>query len=356
MTMAADLTLMGHTVALFQVPEFADSLTPIRELGGIKISGNTGSGKTGLVMPQGITTDPSKALAEAEIVMITSPVFGHEAIMNYISPYFEDGQLVVFNTGYWSSLRFQKLIKYTRKDVVLAETMLLPYLTFSDGPGAVKVHATKDKVFLSAMPASRTDWALEKAQVLYPQMEKVSNILEVNILNLNPIIHAPITLLNFGTIENIKGRAFYYYRDGATRRVCEVSEAVDLERVAVARAFGINALTMVEQMIALYGSSGAVGKSIYEVIKNNKADQEFAFDPVDILYEVAREDVPHGLTPLIDLANLAGVSIPTIRAISHLLTLATGEDYGSMRLTLDKLGLSGMGVEQILKYVETGEY
>jgi opine dehydrogenase len=99
MTMAADLTLMGHTVSLFQAPEFADSLEPINELGGIKISGHTASKKTGLVMPHEITTDPAKALAQAEIVMITCPAFGHEAILNYISPYFEDGQLVVFNTG-----------------------------------------------------------------------------------------------------------------------------------------------------------------------------------------------------------------------------------------------------------------
>ncbi len=60
--MASDLTLMGHTVRLFQLPGFADGLKPELDKRGGIIKGHTASGKTGIVMPSLITTNPLEAL------------------------------------------------------------------------------------------------------------------------------------------------------------------------------------------------------------------------------------------------------------------------------------------------------
>jgi opine dehydrogenase len=355
MTMAADLTLMGHSVRLFQLPRFAGSLDPIRDNKGIKISGHTSSGKTGTVMPELVTTDPVEALQGAEVVMIVSPVFGHEAFMEILAPYFEDGQIVVFNTGYWASLRFRSLIQRLKKDVILSETMALVYLTFGDGPGAVKVHATKQMVSFAAMPAAKTDEALARVGELYPQFVKSANILETNLRNGNPIFHIPIMTLNVGTVENLEGKPFYFYRDGATRRVCEVLEEVDRERIALCRALGVDTESHLQQMIRSYGHMGARGNSIYEVIKNDRAYKEFAFDPADVLYEVAREDIPYGLMPMVSLAEQIGVAMPTIKSLIHLQALMTDDDFSALELGLEELGLKDLSASQILKYVENGE-
>ena len=223
MTMAADLTLMGHAVSLFQLPQFGASLEPIYANHGITIKGHTASGQTGTVMPQTVTTDPAEALAETDIVMIVCPVFGHEVLMKTLAPHLHNGQVVVFNTGYWASLRFQPLIRSMDRDVTLCETMALIYLAFSDGPAAVQVHATKGACVFAAMPAVRTDTVLPRLQSLYPQFTRGANIIECNLKNGNPFFHMPIALLNAGLIDRLQGRPFFFYRDGATRRVCAMS-------------------------------------------------------------------------------------------------------------------------------------
>jgi opine dehydrogenase len=355
MTEAADLTLMGHSVRLFELPRFSKNIEAIKARGGIAIKGQTASGKTGTVMPAVVTSDPAEALEGAEVIMITCPVFGHQAFMDMLSPHFQEGQVVVFNTGYWSSLRFQSQIISSGANVILAETMLLPYLTFTDGPASVNVYATKQEVFFAAMPAIQTDLVLPKLQLLYPQFTKVANVLETNLKNINPIAHAPISLLNAGTIENLTGQPFYFYRDGATQRVCQVAEVLDQERVALCAALDVSTMTMLEQMATMYGHVGAEGDSLYEAFKGNEADQEFAFDPADILLEVAREDVPYGLMPLAALARQLDIPTPTIDAIIHLQTLVSGEDFQLQGLSLDDLGLAGMSSAQIRAYVESGD-
>jgi opine dehydrogenase len=345
---------MGHSVRLFELPRFAQGLETIKERGGIAINGQTASGKSGTAMPELVTSDPAEALDGAEVVMITCPVFGHEAFMTTLTPHFQDDQVVVFNTGYWSSLRFQSMIKEAGKNVTLSETMLLPYLTFTDGPASVNVHATKQDVSFAAMPATRTDDFLPKLQALYPQFSKVANVLETNLKNMNPIIHTPISLLNTGTIDNLTGKPFYYYRDGGTPRVCRVAEEVDRERVTICAALGISTDTLLDQQIKMYGHAGYTGDSVYEAMKSSKTSASFAFDPADILYEVAREDIPFGLMPLTSLARQIGISTPTIDAMIHLQTLVSDEDFAAMGLSMEDLGLADMNVEQIRNYVETG--
>ncbi len=354
MTEAADLTLMGHAVRLFELPRFSKNLDAIGKQGGIAIKGQTASGKTGTVMPEVVTTDPAEALAEAQVVMITCPVFGHSAFMDVLTPHFQDGQVVVFNTGYWSALRFQSKIKEAGKRVILSETMLLPYLTFTDGPASVNVHATKQIVYFAAMPAVKTDQVLPTLQALYPQFSRADNILETNLKNMNPIVHAPISLLNAGTIETLTGQPFYYYRDGATQRICRVVEMIDEERLAICRALGVSTETVLEQITNMYDHVGASGISLYDAIKGNEADQNFAFDPAEILLEVAREDIPYGLMPLASLARQLGLTTPTIDSVIHLQTLVSGEDFAGRGLSVADLGLEGMAAERIRQYVDMG--
>ena len=112
LAMAADLILKGHEVSLFEVPAFESSIKAVLDKGGITITGNTASGKTGTVMPEEVTTDPEKAVRNAEIIMFGVPAYGHEAFMEHLVPHLQDGQVVVFNTG-----AAQKYLEVIRSDL-----------------------------------------------------------------------------------------------------------------------------------------------------------------------------------------------------------------------------------------------
>lgn len=109
--MAADLSLLGCRVSLYEVPEFKANLEPIRDNGGIRLTGLTFSGKTGLAKLNAITHDPQEAVNGSEVIFINVPAMAVGPFLKNLSPYFAEGQVVVVTTGYWASLRFRELLR-----------------------------------------------------------------------------------------------------------------------------------------------------------------------------------------------------------------------------------------------------
>ena len=353
LTMAADLTIMGHEVSLFEVSAFESGIRAVLDKGGIKITGNTASGKTGTVMPKEVTTDPGKAVKDAEIVMFGVPAYGHEAFMESLAPHFQDGQIVVFNTGYWASLRFQPLLAKYRKKITLAETDLLIYLCHVVEPGCVHVNATKREVLMAAMPATSTDLVLSRVRELYPQFKAGRNILEVNLISANAFLHTPLALLNTSSIETHENDPVYFYRDFTTKRVFNVAEAMDRERMAIANALGMEIQSLVQRQLAMYGHQTS-GESIYEVVKNSSAHKEIAI-PGWRIFCFADQDIPYTLIPAITIAEQIGIQTPVMCSLVQIQNLVSGKDYWSYGATAKRLGLAGMNAEQICRYIETGQ-
>ena len=355
MSMAADLTFTGHEVSLFQLPEYSKTIEPILEQKGIKITGKTFSGKNGIVMPKRVTTKAEEAIPDAEIIMIAVPADGHEAFLKAIAPHLQDGQIVVVNTGYWASLRFRKLLKDLGKRVIIAETELLVYLCRVVGPGQVHVDATKREVNIAAMPSKFNKTVLAAVRQLYPQYKEANSILDINFYNLNPFVHTPIALLSTARIENLGSVPFRFYKEGATKKVCNVIDELDKEKIAIAKALGLKGESVFERLIGMYGHEGASGKNLFDAFRSDRAAQEFVFDPAASVFYIAEEDIPYGLIPVISLGEQFGINAPVMRALILLESLVNGKDYWAKGVTVQKLGLAGMKPKEILKYVYEGE-
>lgn len=352
--MAADIAFMGHEVTMFELPEFEDNLLPIKDKGGIVLNGPSQSGENGFVALAEVTSDPAVAFKGVELIMFAVPCYGHENFMEVITPHLEDGQIIVFNTGYWASVRFQGLLEKYKKKVTLAETSLHIYLCRKSGPAEATIDAVKQKMLFCAMPSNRTEEALKKLTPLYPQFVAAGEFLEIHFNNLNHMVHGPIALLNTGLIETLDSKPYYFYRDGATRRVCRVAEAIDAERLAVAKAAQVDVPSVLSVQAEMYGHMGAVGETLYEVIRDNKADEVFNFEPASFVFNLAKEDMPYGFIPIISLGELLGIDCPLIRSIVNLQCEVCGTDFWNQGLTLEKLGLAGMDLSQIKTYLATG--
>ena len=107
LAIAADCALKGHDVTLFELPAFAGRLAAVRAAGGIEVTSDseTTAGATGFARLARVTTDPAEAVAGADVVMVTVPAMYHHVFMDVVAGHLSDGQIVLFNTGYWASLR-----------------------------------------------------------------------------------------------------------------------------------------------------------------------------------------------------------------------------------------------------------
>ena len=68
--------------------------------------------------------------------------------MELITSHLEDGQIIVFNTGYWASVHFKGLIEKHNKKVTMAETSLHVYLCRKTGPAEATIDAVRQKMLL----------------------------------------------------------------------------------------------------------------------------------------------------------------------------------------------------------------
>ena len=72
-------------------------------------------------------------------------------------------------------------------------------------------------------------------------------MLEVDLLNMNAVMHPPLMIGNAGWIESTAGD-FRIYREGAPPALSRLMEALDAERVALAGRLGVPTVAFVDYL------------------------------------------------------------------------------------------------------------
>jgi len=348
--MAAHLALMGYPVTLFN--RTAAHVAGIRARGGIQLTSVDAEGPQGFGALRAVTSNMEEALAEAEIVMVVVPACAHRDIARVVAPHLRDGQIVVLNPGRTcGAIEFAHTLRQEdcRADVTLAEAGTLVYASRSDGPAQARIFRIKDAVPLAALPASRTARVLDALHPAYPQFIDGENVLHTSLNNMGAIFHPALTLLNAGRIESTRGD-YQFYVDGVTPAVARVLETLDRERVTVAAALGIRAVTAKEWLQMAYDAQGS---SLNEAIHNNPGYHGIKAPP-NLENRYIYEDVPMSLVPIAALGGQYGVQTWGIEAIVRLACIVHKTDYWRTGRTLDKLGLQGLSVNELLAYVVEG--
>jgi opine dehydrogenase len=346
--MAADLTLAGHEVRLAAVPEHATAIKIINTCGGIYVDGTTsGKQEPGFARISMVTTDVAAAVKGVEVIMVVIPAFGQEAYMRLLVKHAEPGQIVVFNPGKFGSLAFVRMLKEAGRsnDLIVGETASLLYATKTRQFDHILIKAVKSELMFATMPASRTDAALKKLNQLFPQFEAADNVLATSVDDTALVLHTVSTLLNTSRIEQMGP-----YRNASydvTPSVGRVIEMLDRERIAVSHSFGNFTIPFLLVLEFRYGAKGA---NVYEALKQVKAYQ-IQMSPDSLQHRYITEEIPYGMVPVTGLARVAGIPTPGMDSMIQLASMANGVDYRATGRTLERLGLAGMNVADLLAYV-----
>jgi opine dehydrogenase len=345
--MAAHLALMGFKVNLYNRSEYR--LKDIKKTGGIHLEGAV----SGFGRLDKITTDIEEAIRDVDIIMITTPATGHRNVAKMAAPFLQEDQIIVLNPGRTGgALEFKNIIKQTgvRKEVIISEAQTFIYACRIVGPARVKIFSIKDRVDVAAIPAYKTRKVVEKLSCAYPQFHAAESVLETSLNNIGAIFHPAPTLLNSARIETTEGD-FQYYIDGISPAVASVIEKIDRERIKVANALKVKAVSALEWLKFTYGSEG---NSLYEAIQNTKAYKGLkAPDTVHVRYIF--EDVPESLVPIASFGRIAGVPTPVIDSVIEMASAMHNINYWEKGRTAEKLGLKGLSVDQIHQLVLEGE-
>ncbi len=350
---AADMTLAGHEVRLFEFPQFKENLEPIRRAGGINL---TGVGRNGFAKPAVMTTDISQAIDGSEMMVAMMPAYGHKPLAKLVGPYLKDGQIIVLSPGSTlGTLEFLKILKDERikTRIKIAETHTLPYAARRSG-SEVRLLLEIKKLWLASFPARDTPEVLEEFKKLYPVTEAGKNVLEVGMNNGNPTAHPAPALLNAGRVEYAKGE-FYHYKEGITPHVANVVQALDDERLALCRKMGFQPIPTIERMYLT--GYGVTRSSLYEAFTTSPV---FCGDhpikgPKNVMDRYYVEDTAYGLVTWSSLGKAIRVPTPAIDAVIQLISALHQTNYFIQgERTLGRFGLAHLDVNGLNYYFETG--
>lgn len=346
-TTAAEFGLGGHDVTIYEVAAFADSLAGVAEAGAIEARGEI-SGSA----PVRVELDLGRAIEGAEAIFIVVPTNYHRTFAQMLGPLLADGANIVLMPGSLGSLDFAQSLREqgVTANVTVSEIAALPYATRITGPAEVTVFGRRRIVSVGVFPADRTDVVAPILADLYPGIDVMPNVLAAGLSNPNPTLHCLGVLLSASRIEYSQGE-FYYYREGMTPHVCQAIEAIDAERLAIGRAFGIELLSLIDTYAVM--GYGPEGDTFYEVISGVDLLRVIK-GPGQIDSRYLTEDVPVGLTIYSQLGRQVGVEPVLMESVIHMTTALLGTDFGDDRRTLARAGLAGMDRDQILYYVTTG--
>lgn len=366
--MAGDMSLMGHHVYLYEVPKFAkENLEPIREHGGIDTQPLRPSIKlprTGLAMPDKLTSDIDEAVRGVDVVFITVPSNFHARFFNLLVHHLEDGQIVVIQTGNWGSFELEDIMWKNGilpdRNIKIAETNIAPYacrrfayskdrtkpwLVMHSAPG---YHASGSE-YLAAIPATGTDDVLTVVRKMYPKLRRAESVIETSSMNFN-LIHIPVMVCNAGILESRKGD-FYFWKEGVSPKVGEVLDAVDQERVEVLKAIGVDA----KSLLSYYWSKAKNWydglHTFYHATHTSHATKIWVegYGNQPFRYRYLAEDTPCQMIPLVSLGNLLGVHTPTMSGLVQLASILSEIDFWKIGRTVDKMGFTGFTGKEILK-------
>src|SRR5262249_27973763 len=146
------------------------------------------------------------------------------------------------------------------------------------------------------------------------------SVLHTGLANVGAVLHPVIALLNADRIA--RGEPFDFYADGVTPAVAAALAAADSERLRVARAYDVQALSLRRCVAAAYGHQA---DTVGEAVGGNPAYAGIKA-PATLEHRYLLEDVPTGLVPLLELGRAAGLALPTLQALLERARAALGGD------------------------------
>lgn len=298
------------------------------------------------------TTNVAAALEDAKVILASVNGDDHAPLARDLAPHLRDGQIIVLIQGHFGgTLVFRKALDGAgcRAKVQLAEMDGYPYMMTVRAPDRVELTTYKEMYQLVALPASRSKAIVDEIGFAFPGLVAGPNLMQTGLADLGSVFHACGIVTNVGIAE--AGKPYNFYAHNMTPSVCNLIEAVDRERVAVAKAYGIETPDVFKWLATTYNRKEM---SLHWSMQANAVTHyRYSPAPNSLSHRFLVTDVGSGLVAWSSLGKVAGVATPAIDSVVHIAGALTKRNFFEEGRNLRNLGLEGMVVKEILKFVTT---
>lgn len=382
-TMAGDCALAGAKVRIWEQEAFKKNFNNM-ERTGIKLTGNQfsyyGFERRGTAHVDLATTDMAEAVKGAGIIVIATVAMAHEPIFRELIPLLEDGQVVHIlpdNCGTFIFRKIMRELNCTTK-VIVGAWYTAPYGVRIVKRGGVTTNECKveDRITTirgAALPHTDTEAFIESANYI-PALDAVrtgdgfvtgETVIDVNLSNVNPVIHVPGTVLgaavmqNFDTVLGQDKKNYSLYGFALCPAIAEVQAVFWEEEKSLAKAMNVDLCTVNYE--DFFSRTTMYGKEYmgpdFAVPFEEKYENFYGDGPFDLENRYITEDVPVGCYLIQQLGKKYGVATPTVDSMIYLANVMIKRDLiAESKYTLDYLDIGHMNDEQLQKYIREGVY
>lgn len=383
-TMAGDCALAGAKVRIWDQPNFAERNFRNIEKTGIKLSGNQfsyyGFERRGVAHVELATSDLAEAVKGAGIIIVATVAMAHETIFRQLIPLLEEGQVIHIlpdNCGTFVCRKLMREMDFNKK-VIVGAWYTAPYGVRIVNRGGVATNECKveDRITTirgCALPMTDTDAFIESANYI-PALDAIrtgdgfvtgNTVLDINLSNVNPVIHVPGTVLgvstmqNFGTVLGQDPKNYSLYGFALCPAIAEVQATFWEEEKALAKAMEIGLCTV--NYKDFFSRTTMYGKEYmgpdFAVPFEEKYENFYGDGPFSLENRYITEDVPVGCYLMQQLGRKYNVPTPTIDCMIYLANVMIKRDLiKDSKYTLDYLGIGHMTHDQLQKYLREGVY
>lgn len=304
--------------------------------------------EAGGVQPCSVTVqvadDAAQLCQASDVLLIALPVNGHRRVMDALLPFLRDGQAVIVSSmASLSSLYLYESALRAGLRITVASFGTTVLTARRESGTQVRVMTRRQAVGVSALPGANLEEALALCTALFGEgFFPQQNTLASALANVNPQSHGPLAVFNWSRIERAENWPQYHCM---TPGVARAIEALDLERRAVAKAFGIGLGPIEEHFARSFGTAAA---RLEDIAAELHAKRGGPPGPVRTDTRYVTEDMPYGLAFIEALGQLAGVPTPATRTIVDAASLVSGTDFRQQNDLLAPLNLAGETVAGLL--------
>lgn len=282
--------------------------------------------------------------AFADVIVIAVPVNVHKRTVDELLPHLRSGQTVIVSSmGSLSSLYLFEAGLTRGLNLSVASFGTTVFTARRTRLNSVNVMSRRPMVSVSCLPLVKLPEALETCRSLFGDVfDPERDCLATTLANSNPISHVPLALFNWTRIERAEDWPQYRYM---TPLVSGVIEKLDSERIAIARAFGIDVTNVAQHLARSFNVAEPQLADIAAELHKRRGGPP---GPTDVGTRYLDEDVPFGLVFLQALADIAHVDVPVTSALISAASVLVAKDYSAGNELIPALGLPLESVDGLL--------
>lgn len=282
-------------------------------------------------------------VADAEVILIALPAYGHRSVMDAIAPHIAAGQTVVISShASFGALYLSRLLAARGLVVPIVAWGTTVVTGRQQSQTSVTVNTVRKKVDLATLPTSLSAEGLGICQTLFgDRFVDRGNLLAIALSNLNPQNHMGIALCNMTRMERGEN---WSQGQNVTPNVGRLLEALDEERIAIATELGLQVRTIFEHFhLSFHVPVSSISQMNQEMHEAGNGGS----GPTTPDSRYVTEDVPFGLVATAQIGRLVGRRAALHESGVQIFSAMYGRDFTAandllVSLKLDALPLSDL--------------